>query len=106
MERFIAAVEKSGIKVSRVVLFGSHARGEADEWSDIDIIVISPDFDAPDPRDLVNRLWEATVTTRGHVEPVACGERRWREDNGSPILEMARREGIEIMPALAPTSTA
>jgi hypothetical protein len=36
------------------------------------------------------------VATHGRVEPIACGERRWLEDRESPIVEIARREGIEI----------
>jgi len=30
------------------------------------------------------------------IEPVAVGERQRREDQGSLVLEMARREGQEI----------
>ena len=96
IENFISAVRQRGIPISRIVLFGSHARGDAHEWSDIDIVVISPLFDGPDLRSAVDMLWEATVSTRGHIEPVACGERRWDDDDGSPILEIARREGVEI----------
>lgn len=32
------------ITVQQAILFGSHARGEADEWSDVDLAVISPEF--------------------------------------------------------------
>jgi predicted nucleotidyltransferase len=32
------------IRVERVILFGSRARGEASETSDIDLLVVSPDF--------------------------------------------------------------
>lgn len=32
----------SGFRPSRVVLFGSHARGAATEWSDLDLLVILP----------------------------------------------------------------
>ena len=28
---------------SRVLLFGSHARGSASEWSDVDLLVVMPD---------------------------------------------------------------
>jgi predicted nucleotidyltransferase len=94
--RFVSEVESRGIPVSRVVLFGSEARGTAGEWSDIDLVVVSSVFDEPNGRDLVDSLWEATVATRGRIEPVACGERRWREDDGSPIVEIARREGIDL----------
>lgn len=32
------------IRVDQAVLFGSHATGDADEWSDVDLAVVSPDF--------------------------------------------------------------
>jgi len=31
-------------RVDHVVLFGSHARGETHEWSDVDVMVVSPAF--------------------------------------------------------------
>jgi predicted nucleotidyltransferase len=80
------------------VLYGSQARGTSDKWSDIDLIVVSPIFDLPDARNKIDLLWQATTATNGYIEPVACGERRWQEDDGSPILEIARHEGIEIFP--------
>src|SRR2546423_1320311 len=46
IHRYVAALEARGIPVERVILFGSHAAGHAQEWSDIDIAVISPKFDA------------------------------------------------------------
>jgi predicted nucleotidyltransferase len=46
ISRYVAALEARGIPVERVILFGSHAAGHAQEWSDIDIAVISPKFDA------------------------------------------------------------
>jgi predicted nucleotidyltransferase len=96
VRRYVSEVEARGIPVSRVVLYGSEARGTAGEWSDIDIVVISPVFDDPGSGRLVDVLWEATSVTHGRIEPLACGERRWIEDDGSPIVEIARREGIEI----------
>jgi predicted nucleotidyltransferase len=36
---------KKGIRIEAVVLFGSYARGTAYEDSDIDLAVISPDFE-------------------------------------------------------------
>lgn len=41
---FLKAIESQDIIVDRAFLFGSNARGEAHEESDIDIIVISKDF--------------------------------------------------------------
>lgn len=41
--KFISALKRR-IRVQRVILFGSYARGNPRPWSDIDIAVISPDF--------------------------------------------------------------
>ncbi len=43
---YVTALEARGIPVERVILFGSYATGHAQEWSDIDIAVISPKFNA------------------------------------------------------------
>lgn len=43
VNRFISALKKH-IRVQRVILFGSYARGNPRPWSDIDVAVISPDF--------------------------------------------------------------
>ena len=45
IQRFQAEVEKMGIRCERILLFGSQANGTAEEGSDIDLIVISPDWE-------------------------------------------------------------
>ncbi|MEW5944759.1 MAG: nucleotidyltransferase domain-containing protein [bacterium] len=37
-------LEKNGIRVSKIIVFGSHARGTAARESDIDMIIVSGDF--------------------------------------------------------------
>jgi len=39
--------------------------------------------------------------TDSRIEPIAVGERQWREDNSSALIEIARREGQEISLPLA-----
>jgi predicted nucleotidyltransferase len=79
-----------GIHAGRAVLFGSFARGEANELSDIDLVVIASEFDGPRDLSLVKALWRATVAD-DRIEPIPCGEREWESGNGRPILEIARR---------------
>jgi len=38
------AFEKNGLAISKIILFGSHARGHAEKESDIDIVVVSDAF--------------------------------------------------------------
>lgn len=44
VKKYIKAVKERDIAVDKVYLYGSYIKGEADEWSDIDIAIISPDF--------------------------------------------------------------
>ena len=42
--RFISELEKRGVKVVEAYLFGSWARGDWLVDSDVDVVVVSPDF--------------------------------------------------------------
>ena len=95
IKRYLASLPTFGIHAYRAVLFGSYALGKADEYSDIDLIVIAPEFDGSREISLVKRLWRATVSD-SRIEPIACGEKEWETDQQRPILEIARREGIII----------
>lgn len=41
---FKSALEAAGIRVDRLILFGSYATGTAGEESDVDVAIISEDF--------------------------------------------------------------
>lgn len=96
VRQYLAALPAAGIHANRAVLFGSFARGEADQYSDIDLVVIAPEFDAGRDFDTVMRLWETTLLADNRIEPIPCGEKEWESGDGRPILEIARREGVVI----------
>lgn len=56
------------IRVDQAILFGSHARGGADEWSDLDLAVISPDFARMSHSRLVDLLVEVSLAVDPSVE--------------------------------------
>jgi predicted nucleotidyltransferase len=78
------------------VIFGSRVTGKADAWSDIDLLVVSPQFDHPRDRSGSNLLWRQAARIDSRIEPVACGERQWQEDDSSAMIEIARREGTQV----------
>jgi predicted nucleotidyltransferase len=90
-----------GLDVNRAVVFGSYATGRADEWSDIDLVVVAPRFDGTFTRDDVSLLWRVAAHTDSRIEPIPCGVRQWEEDQSSAIIEIARREGQVILPDAA-----
>ncbi|WP_338826635.1 nucleotidyltransferase domain-containing protein [Neomoorella thermoacetica] len=68
---FLRAVTSQGIKVDRAFFYGSHARGEANENSDIDLIVISSDFSKMPAWRRWEVLGKAVARIMEPVEPLA-----------------------------------
>lgn len=95
---YLRTLKAHGIEVERAVVFGSQANGHAHEWSDIDLIVVSPMFDDMKDRSGINALWRMAARVDSRIEPIPCGSRQWREDDASAIIEVARREG-EVLEA-------
>jgi len=44
LRRYKSELKKDRVRVSKMFLYGSYARGQAHSYSDIDVIVVSPDF--------------------------------------------------------------
>jgi predicted nucleotidyltransferase len=96
VKRYLEELPTVGIHASKAVLFGSLTRGRADEYSDIDLVVIASEFDGPREVSVVETLWQATMLADNRIEPIPCGEQEWETEQGRPILEIARREGVVI----------
>jgi predicted nucleotidyltransferase len=93
---YLKALKDQGFGVNFGVVFGSQATGKSDQWSDIDLLIISPVFDKRRSRQDLNLLWRLAARTDSRIEPIPCGEQQWREDDSSAIIEIARREGTKI----------
>lgn len=100
VRNYLSAVRDSGIDAEFIVIFGSQTKGTTNEWSDIDVLVVAPQFDCMKDRSLINLLWRLAARVDSRIEPLPCGSRQWREDDSSAIIEIARREG-EILKTAA-----
>ncbi len=97
VQNYLKYVNQQGIPVSYGVLFGSHVKDMAREWSDIDVLVVSPRFDGTLSAEDHERLWMFAARTNNRIEPIPVGEKQFKEDRSSLILDIARREG-QIIP--------
>jgi len=96
IQEYLAALTERGMPVTFGVLFGSQATGYTHEWSDIDILVVSPRFDNQRLRKDIDLLWHVAGRVDTRIEPIGVGERQWKEDDSSAIIEIARRSGTII----------
>jgi predicted nucleotidyltransferase len=97
VQNYLTAVAEKGVPVRYGVVFGSHAKGKVHEWSDIDLLVVSPLYDKRRTYKQASKLWRIAAQTDSRIEPIPIGEKQYKEDDSSVILEVARREG-QIIP--------
>jgi predicted nucleotidyltransferase len=98
-----AVIEDAGRRIleaappgSRVILFGSHARGQAGEHSDLDFLVIEPVVDNVAKESV--RLHRALKGLEVWADVIVRSEesvREWRDVYGT-VINSALREGREL----------
>jgi predicted nucleotidyltransferase len=93
IQKYLQAVEQKGIPVKYGVLFGSYARGQQHEWSDIDLLVVSPRYDKKWTHKDWAKLWLIAADTDTRIEPIPGGEKQFKNSRDSLIIEVARPEG-------------
>jgi len=86
-----------GDKVLKVILYGSQARGDAHEGSDVDVAVVVKDALNPRTveRSLEEMLWKVVVDEGELVAVIAFREKLFEKEEWSLILNI-KDEGIAI----------
>jgi predicted nucleotidyltransferase len=80
--RFVEEIQALGIEVSQVILFGSYAKGRPQDYSDIDLAVVSPGFAKLDIFERQELLSRAHFKVREPLEPIGLTPKQVREKQG------------------------
>ncbi len=87
--RFRQGIEARGVRLEKVILYGSHATGAAASGSDIDLVVISRDFEGKGFWERIDLLSDVIYEQFVPIEAVALTPGEW--DRGeSVVVEFAR----------------
>ncbi len=101
ISRFIENLQK-GIRVEAVILYGSYVHGHPHEWSDIDIAVVSPDFEAlpiNERQEIISRLtWRERD---GRIEPIGYPSSEYHNPGRHSFLREIIRTGRVVYEAPA-----
>lgn len=87
------------VKLDRLILFGSRARGDAEPDSDMDVLVILDETVSRQSRKIVSdAAWEAGFDAGIVVVPVVVSRDRWENgpDRASLLAMAVREEGMQI----------
>jgi|APTNR8051073442_1049403.scaffolds.fasta_scaffold01627_8 predicted nucleotidyltransferase len=94
VKRFAEAIRKQGIDLKAVILFGSYARGEQREWSDIDVALVADEFIGVSFED-IKRFIDVTIQKPYlFIESHTFNTSEFYE--GNPFISEIRRTGIVI----------
>lgn len=86
---------KKKIKVSKIILYGSYAKGNIRSFSDIDIAVISPDFIGKDRLEIQEMI--ALASSRGGIssaiEPIGFSTKEYKDATPTTFLGEIKKTG-------------
>ena len=97
VRNYLSNLHRQDIPITYAVIFGSYARGEADQWSDVDVLIVSPRFNQKLKCEDINLRYRIAARTDSRIEPIPVGQRQFLTDDSSAIIMIARREG-QIIP--------
>ncbi len=95
VKEYLNELSAKGILITKAFIYGSQANGNAKPDSDIDLMLISPLFDNETDK-YMPVIWLSKVRTNNRIEPIAVGEKRFIDDDFTPLIEIVRQEGVEI----------
>src|SRR5262245_20753324 len=87
-----------GSRLDRLVLFGSHARGEARDDSDVDLLVVINDLTFADGRDVDADVGDILTRTDVLLSPLVLSAARYEELRARErrLIADIGREGIPV----------
>ena len=95
IKQFRNAIEEDGIRVAKMILYGSYAAGKPHKYSDIDIAVVSKDFGKDRVREGM-KLFEIASEVDPRIESVPVSLKSYQVDTWIPLIYEIRKNGLEV----------
>ncbi|OGL44804.1 MAG: hypothetical protein A2W05_00625 [Candidatus Schekmanbacteria bacterium RBG_16_38_10] len=91
-------LEALGIKVKKIILYGSYVSGKIKEESDIDLVVVSDSFRNMDLWERLCLLGQARMGIKIPIEIIGLDEEEFNEEHsGTFIGDEVKAKGVEII---------
>jgi len=94
--QYIYNLEALGISVQKVIIFGSQAKGTFKEDSDIDIVVISNEFDKMGLWEKAKYLGRAARGIPHPIEAIGFSTSQLENSKQGTLIDEVKRNGVEI----------
>ncbi|MBF0595391.1 MAG: nucleotidyltransferase domain-containing protein [Candidatus Omnitrophica bacterium] len=96
LRAYRAELKKSGIRVVKMFLYGSYARGDAKPYSDIDVVVVSPDLIRFSPLKRQEFLAHKTIPIDAPLEVLGYTSAEFRKFKSTIFGQILHQTGALI----------
>ena len=93
IDRYIRTLNENKIPVDQAVLFGSHAKGTSNEWSDIDVALVSSEFEGHWIKDR-NRIRAITLAISSDIQVLPYRPEDFNSED--PFVKEIIETGIKV----------
>jgi predicted nucleotidyltransferase len=91
IQSFLQKLRHAGYQITRAYVFGSYVSGRIDEWSDIDIAVVSPQI-SDDRFEERICLTEIALSIDDRIEPLPFSIDGFNDED--PLVRQIKNKGI------------
>jgi uncharacterized protein len=94
IDNYLQALNRHNIPIKEAILFGSYARGSHQEWSDIDIALVSEIFvgNRIDDKDKIRKI---TLSVSSEIEVIPFSPKDFHLEN--PFVKEILTTGIKLV---------
>lgn len=89
---------RKAVKLVDFIVFGSRARGDADEYSDMDVFIETESLDDKTKNKIKEIAWEIGFENSLHISPIMFSRHELENSplRVSPIVKNINKEGMRI----------
>lgn len=93
VRQFLRLLIKNGIHVSKAYIYGSYATGSPNQWSDIDVAVVSPQIGTDRFEERI-KLTKIAIRIDDRIEPMPFNHKSFEEND--PLVQEIIAHGIFV----------
>lgn len=94
IDKYLTALREHNIPIKRAILFGSYAKGNYDDWSDIDLALVSDVFEGSRIKDR-SKIRPITISISCDIEVLPYSTKDFTADD--PFVKEILETGVKIL---------
>ena len=94
ISQYLTALKEHGFQIQEAILFGSYAHGNANQWSDIDLALVSNEFEGVRFTDK-NKIRKITISVSADLEVLPFNPKHFT--SGNPLVKEILDTGVRVI---------